>query len=308
VSCSKLDLSTIRPLKSDSPSPGLSTTASTAAEYDDRAAAGVSAPHAEEGALSTHRSGSQRAPAARRARERRRQVPYVELQCHFVVLVPRRRVATGGARGAGGRSSANPALASPTTTVSTARSSSRTAAKHFGVRPITGAEVTLADRSHVTLLVETQQGYSNLCRLLTAAHAHTRPLGKESQPPADSRARPAAARRAERRPRLPLGCARHGLAVRNPNAAARLAQAFGADRFFVELQAPYERGDARRNAVLRSSRRSSDVDPRHGDVHAHHPRARAAAGRARRRSQPQLARRVRGETARQPRVRAARAR
>src|SRR5438046_4954361 len=50
------------------------------------------------------------------------------------------------------------------------------AAKHFGVRPITGAEVTLADESHVTLLVETQQGYSNLCRLLTAAPApHRKP-------------------------------------------------------------------------------------------------------------------------------------
>src|ERR687888_460777 len=49
------------------------------------------------------------------------------------------------------------------------------AAKYFGVRPITGAEVTLADRSHVTLLVETQRGYANLCRLITAAHSHTRP-------------------------------------------------------------------------------------------------------------------------------------
>src|ERR671935_943578 len=52
------------------------------------------------------------------------------------------------------------------------------AAKHFGVRPITGAELTLADRSHVTVLVETPQGYANLCRLLTAAHAHTRPAAK----------------------------------------------------------------------------------------------------------------------------------
>src|SRR3954454_18645192 len=37
------------------------------------------------------------------------------------------------------------------------------AAKHFGVRPITGAELTLADRSHVTVLVETPKGYANLC-------------------------------------------------------------------------------------------------------------------------------------------------
>ena len=55
------------------------------------------------------------------------------------------------------------------------------AAKHFGVRPITGAELTLADGSHVTVLVETPEGYANLCRLITAAHAHTRLPGRESQ-------------------------------------------------------------------------------------------------------------------------------
>src|SRR5918912_2090402 len=49
------------------------------------------------------------------------------------------------------------------------------AANAFGVRAITGAEVTLADGSHVTLLVETPRGYANLCRLLTAAHKDTRP-------------------------------------------------------------------------------------------------------------------------------------
>src|SRR5690349_1674082 len=48
------------------------------------------------------------------------------------------------------------------------------AAKHFGVRPITGAEVTLANGAHVTLLVETTSGYANLCPLLTEAHAGTR--------------------------------------------------------------------------------------------------------------------------------------
>ena len=53
------------------------------------------------------------------------------------------------------------------------------AAKAFGVRPITGAEVTLDDGSHVTLLVESRRGYGNLCRLLTASHAGTRqfPVG-----------------------------------------------------------------------------------------------------------------------------------
>src|SRR6266540_1111599 len=59
------------------------------------------------------------------------------------------------------------------------------AAKAFGVRPITGAELSLTDGSHVTVLVETPQGYSNLCRLITIAHAHTRPKeGAEPLPPA----------------------------------------------------------------------------------------------------------------------------
>src|SRR5437762_758025 len=48
------------------------------------------------------------------------------------------------------------------------------AAKDLGVRPITGAEVTLAGGAHVTLLVETPKGYGNLCRLLTEAPAGTR--------------------------------------------------------------------------------------------------------------------------------------
>jgi error-prone DNA polymerase len=147
------------------------------------------------------------------------------------------------------------------------------AAKYFGVRPITGAELTLADRSHVTVLVETPQGYANLCRLITVAHAQTRPPGKESQPPADPALDQALLEELNEGLVCLSGCARHGLAVRNPNAAARLALAFGRDRFFVELQRPYERGDARRNAALRHLAESLDVPTLvTGDVHAHHPR------------------------------------
>jgi error-prone DNA polymerase len=179
------------------------------------------------------------------------------------------------------------------------------AAKYFGVRAITGAELTLADRSHVTLLVETPKGYANLCRLITAAHAHTRLPGKESQPAATPPVRdsgpgegvwgnrevPPAVRPQRYIPALPpaldqalleelneglvclSGCARHGLAVRNPNAAARLARVFGRDRFFVELQRPYERGDCHRNALLRELAESLGVPTiATGDVHAHHLR------------------------------------
>jgi error-prone DNA polymerase len=147
------------------------------------------------------------------------------------------------------------------------------AAKHFGVRPITGAELTLADRSHVTVLVETAKGYANLCRLITAAHAHTRPIGRESQPAADPALDQGLLEQLNDGLVCLSGCARRGVAVRNPNAAARLARAFGSERFFVELQRPYERGDARRNAGLRDLAESLGVRTIvTGDVHAHHPR------------------------------------
>src|SRR4051812_21403716 len=86
------------------------------------------------------------------------------------------------------------------------------AAKSFGVRPITGAEVTLAltrGHAHVTLLVESSEGYANLCRLLTEAHAATRPNpARDPLPPA----LPLDSLLAQREGLVCLsGCARHGL-------------------------------------------------------------------------------------------------
>ncbi len=142
------------------------------------------------------------------------------------------------------------------------------AAKAFGVRPITGAEVTLAGGSHVTLLVESPRGYANLCRLLTAAHAATRPKAGDS--PLDPALDQALLEEVNEGLVCLSGCSRLGLAVQNPNAAARLAQAFGHERFFVELQRPFERGDVRRNARLRDLAEALRVETVvTGDVHAH---------------------------------------
>ncbi|MDQ3778562.1 MAG: PHP domain-containing protein, partial [Actinomycetota bacterium] len=155
------------------------------------------------------------------------------------------------------------------------------AAKAFGVRPITGAEVTLkfggarlqsgsasSGGSHVTLLVQSQRGYANLCRLLTAAHAGTRP--KEGEPPLDPALDQALLEELNEGVICLSGCSRAGIAVQDPNAAARLAQAFGRDRFFVELQRPFERGDERRNARLRDLAAALRVETVvTGDVHAH---------------------------------------
>ena len=146
------------------------------------------------------------------------------------------------------------------------------AAKLAGVRPITGAEVTLAGGGHVTLLVESARGYANLCRLLTAAHADTRPPGRELEPVPPALDRRLLAELDEGLVCL-SGCARDGLGVRDPNAAAELARAFGPDRFYVELQRPFERGDARRNALLRDLAAHAGVRTVvTGNVHAHHPR------------------------------------
>ena len=48
------------------------------------------------------------------------------------------------------------------------------AAAPLGLRAIHGAEVDLEDGRHLTLLVESERGWRNLCHLLTRAHAHTR--------------------------------------------------------------------------------------------------------------------------------------
>jgi error-prone DNA polymerase len=138
------------------------------------------------------------------------------------------------------------------------------AAKSLGVRPITGAEVTLQGGAHVTLLVECFRGYANLCRLLTAAYS-----GDRLNPALD----PTLLEEQNEGLVCLSGCARHGLAVHDPNAAARLTRAFGRGRFYVELQRPYLRGDARRNAALRDLAADLGVGTvATGNVHAHHPR------------------------------------
>jgi error-prone DNA polymerase len=144
------------------------------------------------------------------------------------------------------------------------------AAKHLGVRPITGAEVSVG-RAHVTLLCETQRGYANLCRILTDAHARTRVPGRERELLPAETSLDALERHAEGLVAL-SGCARQGLGVVDANGAARLARAFpGA--FYVELQRPYERGDVRRNARLHELAETLRVPTvATGDVHAHHLR------------------------------------
>src|SRR5882762_7455886 len=116
--------------------------------------------------------------------------------------------------------------------------------KQLGLQAITGAELTLLDGSHVTLLVETLEGYANLCRLITEAH-----LGREDRRDPRLEFASLEARHAGlivlsgcRSGLLPVVLQRDGRA-----AARRLAErcraVFGREHFFVELQRNYVRGD-----------------------------------------------------------------
>ena len=127
--------------------------------------------------------------------------------------------------------------------------------------------------AHITLLCESGKGYANLCRILTAAHAGTRRPGREDREPLP----PAVALETVVELNEGLvclsGCARDGLALHDPPAPRGSPRAFGRERFFVELQRPYERGDARRHVMLRDLAERLGVETiATGNVHAHAPR------------------------------------
>jgi error-prone DNA polymerase len=133
---------------------------------------------------------------------------------------------------------------------------------------------------HVTLLAEDTVGYHNLCRLITAAHSHTR----------DNAARSAEApwvtveQVEEHAAGLVClsGCARDGAlagawgrreTARGEWLGRRLLAAFGPDRFRVELQRPFWRHDRARNRWLETLAERLEVPcVATGNVHAHNRR------------------------------------
>jgi error-prone DNA polymerase len=140
---------------------------------------------------------------------------------------------------------------------------------------------------HITLLVRDERGWSNLCRIITLAHAHTRG-GSDSHP---------SRRRELGDPAVGLGsvldhaeglvcltgCAGRsvigrsviGRGAREEPIARRLLDAFGPEGLYVELQRPYARDDRARNRAFAALARRLGVRcVATGDVHAH-TRARA---------------------------------
>ncbi len=150
-----------------------------------------------------------------------------------------------------------------------------------GVRSIVGAELTVevpAGEAHVTLLVESTEGWRNLCRLLTEAHRGTRPR-PDRDPLQPSVSLEVLERHTDGLVCL-SGCARNGLVASgwergDPRGAAtmarRLLAAFGRDRFRVELQRPLWRHDRARNRWLAALAGRLGVPcVATGDAHAHH--------------------------------------
>jgi error-prone DNA polymerase len=142
------------------------------------------------------------------------------------------------------------------------------AGRGLGLRTIHGAELSLDDRRHVTLLVVDRHGWSNLCRLLTLAHAHTRDPGEP--PPAASLE--ALSAHAEGLVCL-TGCAERG--VHDEAGVHELLEAFGPERLRVELQRPFLADDRARNRRLETLGGRLGVRcVASGNVHAHaHRRA-----------------------------------
>jgi error-prone DNA polymerase len=144
------------------------------------------------------------------------------------------------------------------------------------IKPITGAEVSV-DGTHLTLLVEDTSGYRNLCRLLSAAHSHTRDGSQRSagQPSVNL------AQVEEHAEGLVCfsGCAAAGVlvaawergdAAAGAQTARRLLGAFGRDRFRIELQRPYWRHDRSRNRWLVGlAERLGVAAVATGNVHSH---------------------------------------
>src|SRR5216110_2522967 len=127
------------------------------------------------------------------------------------------------------------------------------AAQKLGLQAITGAELTLLDDSHVTVLAETPEGYANLCRLITEAH-----LGRDDR--RDPRLE-FASLEARHAGLIVLSGCRNGLlpgVLRRDGLAAarrfteRCRAVFGKENFVIELQRNYVRGDLALTRALKA--------------------------------------------------------
>ncbi len=124
------------------------------------------------------------------------------------------------------------------------------AARAAGVRPIVGAALSLDGGGALPLLVETQRGYRNLCRLITRM--------KAGVPKGEGRLRPRRCWRASSRGSSPCRGSRRWPACARPAAAgaldtdrlARIVEAFGPGRVVLDVQRHRRREQEAANQAL----------------------------------------------------------
>jgi error-prone DNA polymerase len=191
-------------------------------------------------------------------------MPYVELHCHsaFSFLdgasLPDELVPTAVELGYG-------ALALTDHNSVSGSMEFAVSARALGLRAIHGAEVDLEDGRHLTLLVEDATGWSNLCRILTRAHAHTR---DQPGPPLQAWVGLSDVLKHASGLICLTGCALRG--VHDEFTLRRLLEVFGRDHLRIELQRPFLRDDRARNRKLAGlGERLGVPSVATGNVHAH---------------------------------------
>jgi error-prone DNA polymerase len=151
------------------------------------------------------------------------------------------------------------------------------AAEQAEIKPVLGSEMTLEDGSHLTLLVETGEGYANLCRLITLARRdQEKGVARLDKCDLAAHAEGLIALSGCRQGEIPelLLAGRHEQAVEVAQGYARI---FGPDCFFIELQRHYLKGDSWLLAQLATLAERVGLDVvATGDVHYVDPRQREA--------------------------------
>ena len=131
------------------------------------------------------------------------------------------------------------------------------AAREHGVAPIHGAELPLENGRRLTLLVESGEGWGNLCQLLTAAARNGGVAIEQVCAQAEG---------------LVCLSGPYNHALLDPAKLALLREAFGRERLFLELQRPYVRGErSRNNRLLALARRLGVGVVATGGITAHTP-------------------------------------
>ncbi|UCE98329.1 MAG: DNA polymerase III subunit alpha, partial [Dehalococcoidia bacterium] len=142
--------------------------------------------------------------------------------------------------------------------------------KSLNIKGIIGVELTLTGGPHLTLLARNRQGYTNLCRLITAAHLN----GERNQPELPSKLLPEHAKGLIVLSGCPQGELSHLVEASYFDEAKKLVYCymdwFGEENYYIELHNKLIYGDRRRmEDLLALSNETGARVIATGNVHYH---------------------------------------